>query len=210
MITEKQPQKVLTGRAVKHRKTRVDEVHSLDVVDMHRAGFFDSKLGDLWTSRSRDRGSRVYSESGYAMLSRELDQARVGFFSAWPPESEFRLEYTIGLTTTDCYFGGVRWWFECPGEGLDNACLGRCRILYRASGSHQFRCRTCSDLTYESRQAHRSYWLEVISPLLKWLRKDRYRPCELLTGGELEESATELKRLLNHQKTFKRFQETSS
>ena len=210
MITEKQTQKILTGRAVKHRKTRVDEVHSFDVVDMHRVGFFDSKIGDLWTSTSQGRGSRVYSEVDYAMLSREPDQVRVGIFSALPPESDFRLEYTIGLTTTDCHFGGVRRWWECPGKGHNEACLGRCRILYRASSSHQFRCRTCSDLTYESRQASRSYWLEVISPLLKWLRKDRHRPCELLTGGELEESTTELKRLLNHQKTFKRFQETSS
>ena len=210
MPTEKPTPKILTGRAVKHRKTCVDEVESLDVVDMHRAGFFDSKLGDLWVGKLRVRGSRVYSECGYAMLSRELDQARVGFFSAWPPEDDLKLEYTIGLTTTDCYFGGVRWWWECPGEGLDDACLGRCRILYRASSTHQFRCRSCSDLTYESRQASRSYWLEVISPLLKWLRKDRHRPSELLTGDELEESATELKRLLNHQKTFKRFQETSS
>ncbi len=209
MPTEKPTSKILTGRAVKVRKTCVDEVESLDVVDMRRAGFFDSPLGDLWIGRSRVRGSVVDSEVGYAMLSRELDSARIGIFSAWPPEDDFQLDHTISLTTTAPNFGGLRWWFECSSEGLNKSCLGRVRKLYRTENLNQFRCRECCHLTYASRQEHRTYWHEVLGPLIAFLRTESYRPSELLSASELEDSVGQLKGLLERNESFKKHRKGS-
>lgn len=46
------------------------------------------------------------------------------------------------VTTTDCNYGGVRYWFKCP------ACDKRKGKIYRI-GEH-WQCRTCADLTYDS------------------------------------------------------------
>jgi len=49
----------------------------------------------------------------------------------------------IYLHSTVLHFGGVRWWFRCPG------CERRCAKLYHDPSS-VFLCRICQDLTYES------------------------------------------------------------
>jgi hypothetical protein len=57
-------------------------------------------------------------------------------------------DYWVDLDSTPCYYGGRRWWFRCPNP----KCLRRCRILYLASESDYFLCRTCQKLTYRSQQ----------------------------------------------------------
>ena len=52
----------------------------------------------------------------------------------------------VWLTETPCYFGGLRYWFRCPGPG----CGTRVAKLYRPSEAPQFLCRHCHDLTYLS------------------------------------------------------------
>ena len=49
----------------------------------------------------------------------------------------------VYLHSTALHFGGVRWWFRCPG------CRRRCAKLYHEPRS-VFLCRICHDLTYES------------------------------------------------------------
>jgi hypothetical protein len=49
----------------------------------------------------------------------------------------------VYLHATTLHFGGVRWWFGCPG------CDRRCAKLYHRPQS-LFLCRICHDLTYES------------------------------------------------------------
>jgi hypothetical protein len=50
------------------------------------------------------------------------------------------------LTTTETRFGGVRYWWECPG------CWRRCRVLYAypVCGRERFACRRCQQLRYYS------------------------------------------------------------
>src|SRR5262249_61760480 len=58
------------------------------------------------------------------------------------------LDYDIDLATTRPRFGGLRWWFLCPG------CDGRVGKLYLPPGERLFSCRKCHDLTYTSCQQH--------------------------------------------------------
>ena len=53
----------------------------------------------------------------------------------------------INLRGTRCYFGGTRYWFTCPGGGINGYSCGlRVRTLYMLNGV--FCCRHCHDLTY--------------------------------------------------------------
>ena len=43
-----------------------------------------------------------------------------------------RMDYTIGLVSTEVGFGGRRWWFLCPVSGR------RCAVLYLPRGAYRF------------------------------------------------------------------------
>ena len=64
------------------------------------------------------------------------------------------------LTRTNCYFGGMRWWFICP------ECHRRVGILYKPRCSSFFFCRHCHDLTYDCCQDHRTF-MEPFAKRLK-------------------------------------------
>ena len=51
----------------------------------------------------------------------------------------------VPLTTTDCNFGGKRYWFQCPW------CYNRVGALYIAPRESEFACRHCNNLSYHSR-----------------------------------------------------------
>jgi hypothetical protein len=56
----------------------------------------------------------------------------------------------ISLTRTPCYFGGWRYWLQCPRHRNGLICGGRHGALYAYKG--YFACRACHDMTYSSRQ----------------------------------------------------------
>lgn len=56
----------------------------------------------------------------------------------------------VSLTRTNCYYGGERFWFNCP------TCSKRVGTLYRKPLSDYFLCRHCQNLTYQLRKYHRS------------------------------------------------------
>jgi hypothetical protein len=52
-----------------------------------------------------------------------------------PPRAESRIgrmDYTVGLVSTEVGFGGRRWWFLCPVSGRRSA------VLYLPRGAYQF------------------------------------------------------------------------
>lgn len=62
--------------------------------------------------------------------------------------------YKITLTTTPCYFGGVRYWFICPWYKNEKYCGRRVGVLY-LNGNY-FACRHCYELSYKSRNKNRN------------------------------------------------------
>ncbi len=69
----------------------------------------------------------------------------------------------ICLESTPLHFGGVRWWFLCPG------CSRRCASLNVTKYCNSFYCRVCHNLTYRSCQrsnggdSHIGYFAAEIS-----------------------------------------------
>ena len=63
----------------------------------------------------------------------------------------------ISITTTPCYYGGVRYWFLCPAVVDGVLCEDRASKLYLPPGGELFGCRKCYGLTYESCQQSHKY-----------------------------------------------------
>ena len=63
----------------------------------------------------------------------------------------------IQITTTPCYYGGVRYWFLCPASVDGVLCENRVGVLYLPPGAQVFGCRQCHGLTYESCQKSHKY-----------------------------------------------------
>ncbi len=59
-------------------------------------------------------------------------------------------DYKVSIIETQCNFGGVRYWFECPLYKNNKHCGRRVGVLYK--GGNYFGCRHCYDLTYSSRK----------------------------------------------------------
>lgn len=73
-------------------------------------------------------------------------------------------DYKINLTSTDCHFGGCRWWFICPLTVNGLVCRRRVASLYK-EGDY-FGCRHCYDLTYHSRHENSlGKWQEIFKSL---------------------------------------------
>ena len=63
----------------------------------------------------------------------------------------------ISITTTPCFYGGVRHWFLCPAVVDGVLCEDRASKLYLPPGGKLFGCRQCYGLTYESCQQSHKY-----------------------------------------------------
>ena len=63
----------------------------------------------------------------------------------------------IPVTSTPCFYGGVRVWLRCPVVSKGLLCENRVGKLYLPPGGRVFGCRHCHDLTYESCQKSHKY-----------------------------------------------------
>lgn len=57
---------------------------------------------------------------------------------------------SVQLSYSRCNYGGIRYWFLCPG------CDRRVGVLYRKPLEETFFCRTCQSLTYQLIKYRRS------------------------------------------------------
>jgi hypothetical protein len=76
-------------------------------------------------------------------------------------------DYQVPLTTTECNFGGIRYWFICPLTGSGGNCGRRIGKLYLPPDGKYFGCRHCYSLSYESRNESRVGRIGQLGYLLK-------------------------------------------
>lgn len=88
------------------------------------------------------------SSLGYTLTADgQTGMFRLSYQTGQPSES---VGYSVGLVTTGCHLGGVRWWLLCPLARNGVACEQRVRKLY-LRGKY-FGCRRCHGLSYTSTQ----------------------------------------------------------
>ena len=118
-------------------KTVLEECRSIDVRDWKRRGLLGG--GGFSWGWYRD-GERIADIRVWAAA----DRVRVSYRFRRNVGEWRDIDDSIPLATTQCYFGGERIWFSCPGCGQRAAKL----YLY----SPYFRCRRCCGLPYASQQ----------------------------------------------------------
>lgn len=65
------------------------------------------------------------------------------------------MDYRFNLTTTQCNYGGVRYWFICGLYSDGRYCGRRVGVLYKPPNGKWFGCHHCWDLSYDERQKNR-------------------------------------------------------
>ena len=150
------------GRGVWNRKNRVDEVRSIDILDLQCKDVFSKGSALSWTT-SWSRNGEVVASISYRVEAGENGPSGLCFIYTITDNysgEKKDYNYIIPVVSTPCHFGGKRWWFICPLIVNGRSCQRRCRIVYMPPGSEYFGCRECHQLTYESRQRHREKYYE--------------------------------------------------
>lgn len=137
-------------------KAEADNLRKVDAAWLRSQGYFEPntfKNGTItWTWES----TGVKNSIGIA-ISTYPDNMYIKFnyTRTYDDETKKDFEYRNRLTTTDCRYGGKRYWFICGLSVNGRYCGRRVRTLYQ--GGDYFGCRHCYNLTYRSRNENSTY-----------------------------------------------------
>lgn len=152
------------------KKTTVEECRQLDAARWQREGILapDRMTAGGWQWSNARTGESEGSIGYLANTDQSLGIVRLRY-TVTPPRGDPRdIDYTLPAVTTRPHFGGLQWWFQCPGRG----CGRRVRKVYLPPRGDYFLCRHCHDLAYTSSQTHDK-------------TRDRWRPLDDATLLEL-------------------------
>jgi len=127
-----------------------DSQHKISIYYLRKHGYLSGFMsGSLsWSCRGEETGSigievKISDEEKFARLNYIITRRSSG--------KKDNFDYKVSIVSTDCYFGGKRYWFKCPAKD----CGRMVAKLYQ--GQDIFACRHCYNLTYESRNENPTY-----------------------------------------------------
>jgi len=135
------------GRDMDYSKEEVEYCNDIDVFWLKKHGYFcGHKSGGVeWTRRWSEQKSSVGilvdvmdESSKYMRLMYSITDNDTG--------EKVSYDYKVEIVTTECHFGGVRYWFICPLVKNGVPCRERVAKLYMRS--RYFGCRKCHELVY--------------------------------------------------------------
>ena len=145
------------GRLPWSDRYTVEDCRSIDINQLSRDGVFSKGLGNEWTSRwfnqygEETNSIGLKTESGPNGCIHLVFQYEITDRISGDQET---MVYSVPVTSTECYFGGQRYWFICPLKINDQPCHRRVGKLYLPPDSNYFGCRRCHNLTYTSQKEH--------------------------------------------------------
>jgi len=164
-----------------HRKKgTVEECRWLDVNRWMREGIIapDHWRVGGWKWMDAETGETT-SSIGYEVRTQEASGwVRLHYTFKSGPNEGRGIDYKVPLVTTRPHFGGLRWWFICPGQHCGGRRVGK---LYLPYGQLYFLCRRCHDLTYRSSQEHD----KTMDRYRKMWRYDPEALMVLMRGGDM-------------------------
>ena len=114
----------------------------------------------VWSSRGEETGRiNVSVDSTNSFLN-------ITYYYSDPWTERTYINDNISLTSTPCYFGGVRYWLRC-------SCGNRVGVLY--AGGLKFACRHCYNLAYYSQQEYTPAMFKALGKTWKnkeWLAEE--------------------------------------
>lgn len=142
------------GRHYYSTKTEADCLKKISISFLNKNGFFETALCSKavsWWRNGEKTGSITVEyriDDFYPYLKFIYTQTD----NDTGKKEDF--DYKVHLTSTPCYFGGLRYWFICPLTVNGKPCGRRVGTLYK--NGNYFGCRHCYDLTYSSKNESRS------------------------------------------------------
>ncbi len=136
-------------------KTEAESVKKISMQFLREHDFFVGLRSGMmtWTSGWSETKSSVGIE---VKTMDEENYLRIHYTQTDRDTGEKKdFDYKIPLFTTQCRYGGKRFWFQCPWYKNGNYCGQRVATLYK-NGDY-FACRHCYNLTYASRNAGGHY-----------------------------------------------------
>lgn len=127
-----------------------DSQHTISIYYLRKHNFLSGYMGGSldWSCR----GEKIGSISIAVKISEEENFARLHYIiTRRSNDQKDNFDYKVSIVSTDCHFGGKRYWFICPASG----CGRRVAKLYQ--GQDIFACRHCYNLTYASRNENPTY-----------------------------------------------------
>src|SRR6266851_1279203 len=139
-------------------KETVECCLNLDILDLQREGLFKLAAGVpseiRWTTHDK-------ADNAVGCVLEKHDDIPISMRLQYKTSGDqTNCDYWVPITSTHCNYGGVRFWFLCPGGKNGVSCGRRCRKLYLRGIT--FACRLCHGLTYESTQKSGSLFYDLI------------------------------------------------
>jgi hypothetical protein len=125
------------------RKAVVEESCGLKMPYLRKRGLLSGQATGwiTWTSSMTGKETAAFLEVNVT----DDPHIRIAYSLTERKGNKADFDCEASLVTTDCNFGGVRYWFGCPD------CGERVGVLYLAPRDVRFRCRYCDNLSYRSR-----------------------------------------------------------
>ncbi|MCB9798577.1 hypothetical protein H6758_02535 [Candidatus Nomurabacteria bacterium] len=159
------------GRYYWNKKDEADDCKKIEIWTLKKWGYLDTSFRSgtiTWTHGYSGNKSSVGIQS--VMWKDEGQYIRIHYTQTdWRTEEKTDFDYQIPLTTTECHFGGIRYWFRCPWYKNGVYCGRRVGVIYK-NGDY-FACRHCYELSYASRNENRKHALSGLGRMLDLERK---------------------------------------
>lgn len=137
------------------KKTEAETLLQIRIYNLKKWGYLQNKNRSgiiTWaqSEQSISISSSFSENSQYILLQYILRNVKTG--------KEERHDQVIPLTSSACYFGGIRYWLTC-------SCERKVGVLYKKDGS--FKCRNCLNLTHQSKNDNRRSGLYHLRRILE-------------------------------------------
>lgn len=146
------------GRYYWDKKLETDGLRKLDISWLHQKGYVKEggiESGVVSWSDNADPEPKS-SVSIYVSTNADDRYLRLIYKQTDRRTGEKKdHDYKIPLTSTPCFFGGHRYWFQCPWYVNGTYCGRRVGTLYL--GDKVFACRHCYNLSYASRNVTKGF-----------------------------------------------------
>jgi len=144
------------GRIYHSAKQEADYLKKIKISTLKKYGFLK---GGYISGTMKWEGNFMNKESGINIAVSNFEQetkVRLGYSIEMMNKGIYEtIDYNLPLTTTDCNFGGRRYWFICNLTSNGKYCGRRVGNLYKLG--KYFACRHCHNLSYDSRNENRRF-----------------------------------------------------
>ena len=156
------------GRYSYSSKTEADYLRSLSVYWLNKHNYFEKscwKSGGITLTRHDGTKNSISFYISVPELYAQLVYTQTDLSTG--EKKDF--DYKVPLVTTQCNFGGTRYWFKCSMSKGGRFCGRRVATLYK-DGDY-FACRHCYDLTYSSKKDNYRGYFGNLSKLIRREKK---------------------------------------